>query len=449
MNNARAHLLAGACLAVGLVCGATLAPARASPASEPVKPAPTSHSRYRKLDLLARALTTIEQHYVRPVDGERLIHASIRGLVSELDPHSEFLDPREARLLREEIEGAFGGVGMVVGLQRDERGLTYLAVREVIVGGPADRANVAVGERIVAISGRPVGHFVDLREAIMTMRGDPGTRVRFTVVAVDGKTRRTVTVTRERIDPPGVEPRHLGEGLGVLRMRDFPVHAARELRAAIGRLRKEAGDGGLKGVVLDLRDNGGGLLDEAIDVADVFLASARGGEVVDEARAARPGTRSRLPLVVLVNRASASASEVVAGALQDHGRALIVGERTYGKGSVQAPFELGDGSLLKLTIALYYTPHDRLIQASGVTPDVHVKAVPPTPPAAPEVADAGIESERAQPRHLRPEDFGRMPVPPEEETEALRAAGADAQLRAAVQHLQAWDRLKLRHRRRG
>jgi carboxyl-terminal processing protease len=421
-----------------------------------VQQAPPSHSRYRKLDLFARALTTIEQHYVRPVDGERLIHAAIRGLVSELDPHSEFLDPREARLLREEIEGAFGGVGMVVGLQRDEHGLTYLAVREVIVGGPADRANVAPGERIVAIADRPVGHFVDLREAIMTMRGDPGTKVRFTVVSKDGKTRRKVTVTRERIDPPGVEPRHLGEGLGVLRMRDFPEHAARELGAAITRLRKEAGDDGLKGVVLDLRDNGGGLLDEAVDVADVFLSEgvivrtrARGGEVVDVARAVRPGTRSRLPLVVLVNGASASASEIVAGALQDHGRALVVGERTYGKGSVQAPFELGDGSLLKLTIALYYTPHDRLIQASGVTPDVHVAAVSPAAPVEPKTTDTGFDSERTQPRHLRPEDFGRLPVPPKEEGEALRAAGDDAQLRAAIQHLQAWDRLELRRRRRG
>jgi carboxyl-terminal processing protease len=421
-----------------------------------VPSAPATHSRYRKLDLLARALTTIEQHYVRPVDGERLVHAAIRGLVSELDPHSEFLDPREARLLREEIEGAFGGVGMVVGLQRDEHGLTYLAVREIIVGGPADRANVNVGERIVAIAGRSVGHFVDLREAIMTMRGDPGTKVRFTVVSKDGKARREIAVTRERIDPPGVEPRYLGEGLGVLRMRDFPEHAARELTAAVGQLRKVAGDDGLKGVVLDLRDNGGGLLDEAIDVADVFLSEgvivrtrARGGEVVDVARAVRPGTSSRLPLVVLVNGTSASASEIVAGALQDHGRALVVGERTYGKGSVQAPFELGDGSLLKLTIALYYTPHDRLIQASGVTPDVRVAAVSAPVRVAPKATGTGFESERAHPRHLRPEDFGRTSVPPEKETEALRAAGDDPQLRVAIQHLRAWDRLELRRRRRG
>jgi len=332
MEKARALVLAGACLAAGLVCGATLRPATAAPASEAARPAPSSHSRYRKLDLFARALTTIEQHYVRPVDGERLVHAAIRGLVSELDPHSEFLDPREARLLREEIAGAFGGVGMIVGLLRDEHGLTYLAVREIIAGGPAERANVTAGERIVAIAGRPVGHFIDLREAIMTMRGDPGTQIRFTVASEDGKTRRTVTVTRARIDPPGVERRLLGEGLGVLRMRDFPEHAARELVAAIGQLRKEAGDGGLKGVVLDVRDNGGGLLDEAIDVADVFLPEGvivrtrgRQGELLDEARATRPGTRSRLPLVVLVNQSSASASEVVAGALQDHGRALVVG----------------------------------------------------------------------------------------------------------------------------
>lgn len=439
----------------GIVLGAGLASARAAP-KQVAKPAPADHSRYRKLDLFARALATIEQHYVRPVDDDRLVYSAVRGLVAELDPHSEFLDPREARLLREEIEGAFGGVGMVVGLDRDAQGQIYLEVRDVISGGPAARAKVAVGDRIVSIGGQPIAQFVDLREAIMAMRGEPGTRVRFTTTNARGKGRRAVTVTRERIDPPAVELRSLGEGIGVLRMRDFPEGSGREVAAAIATLRGEAKKGGLRGLVLDLRDNGGGLLDEAIAVSNVFLDAGiivrtrgRRGRLLDEARATRPGTERKVPLVVLVNKASASAAEIVAGALQDRSRALVVGERTYGKGSVQAPFELGDGSLLKLTIALYYTPDDRLIQASGITPDVRVGAAPQGSGIPDRDTRPELRPEREQPRHLRPQDFGAAAVAAEAGSAAVKAAGEDLQLRVAVQHLQAWDRLAIKRRRSG
>ncbi|MEZ4429137.1 MAG: S41 family peptidase [Nannocystaceae bacterium] len=444
---------------VGAALGAGLAVAVAAPRAQPQAP-PVDYSRYQKLDLFARSLVTIENHYVRPVDGERLIYAAITGLTSELDPHSEFLPPKAARMLREDIEGSFGGVGMVVVMAREARPRvrTVLEVREVVAGGPADKAGVRPGDRITSIEGKPVGHFYDLRRAIMRMRGEPGTQVSFELetpppAGASGEaapTSRRVTVTRAFIDAPAVTATYLGEGIGHVRLRDFSETAARDLASAISTLQREAGDSGLSGLVLDLRDNGGGLLDQAVSVTDLFVDAGvivrtrgRQGQLLDEQRARGPSRWGQLPLAVLVNKASASASEIVAGALQDHRRALIIGERTYGKGSVQAPFDLGDGSMLKLTIALYYTPDDRLIQASGIHPDLVVGTkLVPYEDSIPE-----LEPERADPRHLKPEDFGRAPDK-DGEGPALAAADGDAQLRAAVEHLRALARLQLRPARR-
>jgi carboxyl-terminal processing protease len=458
-------LRAVALVGLGMLLGAGLMShvesASAGPAATQVaQPAPVDYSRYRKLDMFARALTILENHYVRPVDSEKLIYGAIAGLVAELDPHSEFLPPREARMLREDIEGSFGGVGMVVTLRQEtEPQARYvLEVREVVAKGPAERAGVAVGDLISSIEGKPIGHFFDLRRAIMAMRGQPGTKVSFTLERPAAKgeggqgkpTVRNVTVTREHIDSPAVISRVLAEGLGYVRLRDFSETSAREVSDALASLRRQASEG-LTGVVFDLRDNGGGLLDQAIAIVDLFVnegpivrTRGRRGELLDEARAQPGGPWSRVPLVVLVNKSSASASEIVAGALQDHRRALIVGERTYGKGSVQAPFELGDGSLLKLTIALYYTPNDRLIQASGIQPDVVVGAdFRPYKDSQPQ-----LDPERAQPRHLKPEEFGYPAVDLQDDSEAVRAAGEDAQLRVAVQHLRGLVRMQARGGRR-
>ena len=443
----RTPLLCTLSLAVGVGLGAGLSDADAAAETAAPKPAPAGYSRYAKLDMFARALAIVEQYYVRPVDDEALVYAAIRGLVSELDPHTSFLQPREATLLREDMEGAFGGIGMTVVLGRDPDGGRYLDVRDVIPDGPAWDAEIAVGDRIVRIEGEPISKFADLERAISVIRGRPGTKVRLTVLEPDRGTERTVTLTRDVIDPPAVEARYLGEGLGLLRLRDFPQGATEEVRNGMAAMREEAGEGGLRGIVLDLRDNGGGLLDEAIGIVDLWVADGaivrtrgRQGLILDEARAHRAGTDEDLPIVVLVNKASASASEIVAGALQDHRRALIVGERSYGKGSVQAPFELDDGSLLKLTTALYYTPADRLIQASGIIPDVYVGGAEagavPKLDSRPE-----LDPERAHPRHLRPEDFGRLAPSSADQTPAVRAAGDDVQLRSAVQHLKAWRRV--------
>jgi carboxyl-terminal processing protease len=498
-------LVAGLSLALGGVGGATMqaavaappiaddAPAAQEPATEqdrkeirpavePVVPAPPDYSRYRKLDRFARALALIEQHYVRPVDGEALIEAALHGLVTELDPHTVYLPPIQAKLLLEDTQGRFGGVGLVVSLRAeplsepgaaptsagpDEPGpeqaeqaaklesvRLVLHIDDVIPGGPAERAGLATGDRILAIEGKPIANFSDLTDAVTIMRGEPGTRVSFTYVRGD-QPERTLSVTRAVIDPPAVEVRWLGEGLGVLRLRDFQEASAREVRDGVAELRAAAKREGveLEGVVLDLRDNGGGLLDQAIEVVDLFVGEGvivrtrgRQARLLDEARARAPGTIRDLPLVVLINKGSASASEIVAGALQDHQRALIIGERSYGKGSVQAPFQLGDGALIKLTTALYYTPDDRLIQASGIEPDVMVG------PLLAEYRDSrpNLRSERSDPHHLKPEDFGRPPVPEVDAPGSLAhaAAGEDAQLHAAIDHLQAWARVAPSKRRR-
>jgi len=430
-----------ACVGGGVAIGTSL-PSWAGPA---VGKAPADYSRYQKLDVFARALAIVEQYYVRPVDDRQLIHAALTGMVSELDPHTSFLAPREAKLLREDIEGSFGGIGMVVVLGRKEGGDRYLEVRDVIPGGPADAANIAEGHWVVRIAGQPIADFSDLEQAIVKIRGKPGTKVSITIEDPERGILTTHELTRAIIDPPAVEVSYLGEGIGVLQLRDFPERATKEMSQGIDSLRLQSGKGGLRGVVIDLRDNGGGLLDEAAGIVDLFVEDGpivrtrgRRGVVLDELRAHRVGTERDLPLAVLINKGSASASEILAGALQDHRRAVIVGERSYGKGSVQAPFELDDGSLLKITTALYYTPADRLIQASGITPDVYVGAV------APEIEDAAVPNrdsrpelpaERENPGHLEPEDFGRKSPPMIDESPALRAAGDDLQLRAAVQHL--------------
>lgn len=435
--------IAAVSMGVGVGIGAQLTSATAAPSA-----APPGYSRFAKLDVLSRALAIVEQYYVRPVDDTQLIYAAVRGMVSELDPHTSFLAPREAKLLREDIEGAFGGVGMVVVLGRDGEGTTFLDVRDVIPDGPAYDAGIETGQRVVRIAGKPISQFSDLQQAILVIRGTPGTHISLTIEDPEVGILHTYKLERAIVDPPAVEVSYLGEGFGVMRLREFTEDATSEVKQSIAALRREAGKEGLRGAVLDLRDNGGGLLDEAIGIVDLFVAEGvivrtrgRRGTVLDEARARRANTESDLPLVVIINKASASASEIVAGALQDHGRALIVGERTYGKGSVQAPFDLEDGSLLKLTTALYYTPDDRLIQASGITPDVFVGAAPPG--ALPKLdSRPELRPERDHVRHLEPEDFGRPTPPMIDEGRALRAAGEDHQLRAALQHLRAWQRLR-------
>jgi carboxyl-terminal processing protease len=379
----------------------------------PSPPPPRRYSRYEKLTSFARSLALIEREYVLPVDGEALVEGAMLGMVDSLDPHTTYLPPDEAKMLLEDIDGSFGGVGIVVSLRAAETGRLQLEILEVLDGGPARAAGLAAGDVIVSIEGRTVAEYVDLFEAISTMRGPVGSEVSFGVER-EGDEPREVRLTRATIESEAVAVERVGDDVGVIRLRDFQAQSTAEVREALREL--EVGRrGGVSALVLDLRDNGGGLLGEAIGVVDLFLSRGiivqtrgRQGVLVAQARATALRTYRKIPLVVLINKGSASASEIVAAALQDHGRAAIVGERSYGKGSVQSPYVLPNGGILKLTTALYYSPKDRVIQAAGVMPDV--------------VADGSLVGRRdTRPDivpedqvegHLDPANFGREQTSP-------------------------------------
>lgn len=336
---------------------------------------PTRASPYANLAIFARALAHIEASHVEPPDQDRLIYGAIAGMVETLDPHSTFLDPDEYRILTSDTQGRFGGIGVSIDV-RDG----WLTVHGVTEGSPADRAGILRGDRFLTIDGW-AARDMPISEAVRRMRGDPGTEVRVRIRREGVEDAVEVTLTREVIHVEAVEARVLPDRVVYVRIRSFQGTTTDELRAALDRAAQETRDaGGVSGVMLDLRGNPGGLLDEAVRVSDEFLEDgvivstrARGGELIEEARARRPGTRPPWPMVVLVDHFSASASEIVAGALQDHHRAIVVGSRTWGKGSVQNIVELPDGSALKLTVARYYTPDGTSIQAQGIEPDVEVE----------------------------------------------------------------------------
>lgn len=332
-------------------------------------------SPYAKLEILARAIAHIEHSHVEPVDRDRLIYGAIRGMLRELDPHSEFLDPTALRDLQSDTRGRYGGVGIEVDV-RDG----WLTVVTAFAGGPAARAGVLPGDRFLSIEGHPARD-MPIADAIGLMRGEPGTHVAVRLRRPGVEEAVVLSLDRELLSIRAVEATLLSDRTVHLRVRSFSESAARELGAALDAAQERAAaGGGIAGLMLDLRDNPGGLVSAAVDVADEFLRDGlivstrgRGGKLQRQRSARGPGTRPPWPMVVLVNGYSASASEIVAGALRDHGRAVIVGTRTFGKGSVQNLMDLPDGSALKLTTARYYTPSGHSIQAQGITPDVVVE----------------------------------------------------------------------------
>jgi carboxyl-terminal processing protease len=334
--------------------------------------APARRSPFEPLTIFARALAYIELSYVEPVDQESLVYGAIRGLADSLDPHSVFLDPTEYGILKSDAEGRFAGVGVEVST-RDG----WLTILSVFEGGPAAKAGLQAGDRFLSIEGEDAR---DLRmyDAVRRIRGEPGTTVEVTIRRDGHDKALERTLTRAFIDIDPIEMQLLDDGIVYVRIKAFQDGTARLLsdaldQAVVQRRKK----GGVAGLLLDLRDNGGGLLHEAVWVTDELLASGvivstrgRGGEKIGEYSARRAGTRPKWPVVVLINENTASASEIVAGALHDHGRAVLVGVRTFGKGSVQNVFELPGGSALKLTTYRYYTPSGRSIQAAGIAPDL-------------------------------------------------------------------------------
>jgi carboxyl-terminal processing protease len=360
-------------LALNLAIGARiyLGSARASDKQDTV---------YPNLELFASVLEKVRKEYV---DGQNLtyhdlVYSSLKGMVGSLDPHSEFMDVDDYQQLQNDTEGRFGGLGLVVSM-RD----SYVTVVAPMEDTPGFRAGILSGDRIIKIDGKSAEK-MSLPEAVKLLRGDPGTQVRVTIqrpssgLTMDFTLKRAIIKVKMVKDINGEKEFPLSDGkIGYVRITEFGFQAGEELEAALNKLKAE----GMKALIIDLRWNPGGLLDEAVEVCGKFLPR---GQLVVTTEGRDPNQNSTrraeghgdelngMPMVVLVNLGSASAAEIVTGCLQDLHRAIILGEKTFGKGSVQSIFPLDDGSALKLTTAKYYTPSHKVIHQHGITPDVEV-----------------------------------------------------------------------------
>lgn len=359
-------------LALGLMLGSsTLLAAEAVevPAVEAVNgkaPLPLE-----ELRTFAEVMDRIKAAYVEPVDDKTLLENAIKGMLGNLDPHSAYLEPEAFAELQESTSGEFGGLGIEVGTEDG-----FIKVVSPIDDTPASKAGIQPGDLIVKIDGQPTKG-LSLMEAVDKMRGKAGSNINLTLVREGGKP-FDVELTRAVIKVKSVRSQLLEDGYGLIRISQFQVNTGEEVGKALAKLRKDNGKK-LRGLVLDLRNNPGGVLQAAVEVADHFLK--KGLIVYTEGRIANSELRFNadpedasegVPLVVLINGGSASASEIVAGALQDHKRGVLMGTDSFGKGSVQTVLPLNNDRALKLTTALYFTPNGRSIQAQGIVPDIEV-----------------------------------------------------------------------------
>jgi len=400
-------------------------------------------SAYEKLKILADVLAIVECNYVEPIKAANLIHGAINGMLETLDPHSSFMTPEVYKEMQTETRGSFGGVGFEITI-RDK----VLTVVAPIEDTPAYRAGIQSGDQILRIDGKSTKG-MSLMDAVKLMRGLQGTKVTITIMRQGFTEPKDLTLTRAIIPIRSVRSKMLEEGYGYIKVNQFIEKTHADMKAALDKL--EAKEGTLKGLVLDLRNDPGGLLDQAVKVADEFLES--GLIVYTEGRvegqkmkfyAQKKAKVRDYPLIVLVNAGSASASEIVAGALQDHGRAVLLGTPTFGKGSVQTIIPLEDGSAVRLTTARYYTPNGRSIQAQGITPDILVADLPPgTRRGAP----ARFIREKDLEHHLRGEGGEAESVKPlekapekskKEEAAAVGETAEDPPLDRALELLKTW-----------
>ncbi|HSC34791.1 MAG TPA: S41 family peptidase [Thermodesulfobacteriota bacterium] len=328
---------------------------------------------YEGLSNFTRVLDLIERNYVEEVDPEKLTNSAIDGMLKTLDPYSTYLSPERYRELEIGTSGEFGGVGMEVS---EENGV--LTVITPIEGSPAEKAGIKPRDQIIEIEGKSAQGMV-VQEAVGLLRGPSGTPVKITIRRAGEQEPRVITLIRDKIIVKSVKPKLLENGIGYVKLAQFQDRTSQELTEAIAGLETQNG-AELSGLILDLRNNPGGLLTEAIDVVDEFIDSGLivsvRGRTRDQTReyyATKNGSFQTFPVVVIVNDGSASASEVVAEALQDSKRAVILGTKTFGKGSVQTIIKLEDGSGLKLTTAKFYAPSGRSINEVGVTPDIKVE----------------------------------------------------------------------------
>ena len=328
-----------------------------------------------ELRMFAEIFGRIKKDYVEPVSDRELLDYAIRGMLDGLDPHSSYLDEDDFKEMQEGTSGEFGGLGIEVGTEDG-----FIKVIAPIDDTPAQEAGVLAGDLIIRLDDKPVKG-LGLSEAVKLMRGKPGSKIKLTISRSDEDKPLVFEITRAIIKQASVKSRELEPGFGYVRLSQFQAHTTEDMLEAIAKLRKKAG-GKLQGMVLDLRNNPGGVLNSAVSVSDAFLT--KGLIVYTEGRlnssllkfkAAPDDVLKGAPLVVLVNGGSASASEIVAGALQDHNRAVVMGQPTFGKGSVQTIVPVNTKVALKLTTARYFTPKGRSIQAEGIVPDIELNPI--------------------------------------------------------------------------
>jgi carboxyl-terminal processing protease len=355
----------------------------------------------RQLELLGKILDTVRSNYVDKPDDGKLLDSAINGIIGSLDPHSSYMNAKSYRDMQVATSGQFGGLGLQVNMQDG-----LLKVVSPMEDTPASRAGIVAGDVITQVDGVPTKGLT-LNQAAEKMRGAPGTEVRLEIVRKDVAEPLNLTLTRQVIKVSSVSQRDEGGDVGYIRLTQFNSGVANELEQAVKALSAKIPPDRLKGYILDLRNDPGGLLDQAVRVAGAFLTSGeivsirgRDADQIQRFNAAPGDLIDGKPLIVLINGGSASASEIVAGALQDQKRATIVGSRTFGKASVQTIIPLGQGNgALRLTTARYYTPSGHSLQAQGIAPDIEVlQDVPPEL-----AAQAATRSESTLPGHLKAE----------------------------------------------
>lgn len=399
---------------------------------------------YENIEAFANVLTMVQKNYVDQVSTERLIDGAINGMLASLDPHSAYLTPDLYKELQVDTRGSFGGLGIEITLRSG-----ILTVVSPIEDTPAFRAGVKAGDQIIKIEDEFTKDMT-LIQAVKRMRGPEGSRIHLTIRREGEPDWIQLTLKREVIQIKSVKHRLLEKGYGYLRITQFQERTERDSRKALKELEAESG-GSLSGLVLDLRNDPGGLLSQAVKVGDLFLDS--GLIVYTEGRldnqrqkfyAHKDGSEVDFPMIVLVNGGSASASEIVAGALQDHKRALVLGTQTFGKGSVQTILPVEGDAALRLTTARYFTPNGRSIQATGITPDIVMD--PPSVVRAAQTTRVPTIREENLPRHLQNKKAPQQQEEgePEGDSEAgpLQEDAADPQLDRALDLLKSWNVFK-------
>jgi carboxyl-terminal processing protease len=396
---------------------------------------------YKNLKTFSEVLDLVEKNYVEPVDSDKLMQGAINGIMKSLDPHSSFMTADMYKELEVETRGSFGGLGIEITILKD-----VLTVVSPIEDTPAYQAGIKAGDQILKIDGKSTKD-ITITDAVKQLRGAKDTKVTITIFREGMAKPKDVVITRSIIPIRSVKSKLYDDHIGYIRISQFQERTVEDAKKALREMEAKAKP--LKGIVLDMRNNPGGLLGQAIEVSDLFLKS--GGIVSTRGRSKSMETRSTAkddgneptcPIVVLVNEGTASAAEIVSGALQDNGRAVILGTQTFGKASVQTVIPLEGGSALKLTTARYYTPKGRSIQAEGITPDIVVKFIRPVPAEE----KSGTEDQQLRERDLKghiksANEIEAAPEAPKKEKEEDSLA-QDNQLKNAVDILKSWDILK-------